>query len=176
MKTNATYGLLINRKEESSFNNEATLILTLNVIKIEPGDKIRNLSSSYNEEPLADLAVKAYVMQAYENVTPDVAFYETGKIEKRDAERMVKTLTKLDKGLAKLNEKFGYTADFGAQVGRIANVLGVETIIEYTSQNGSSYDDSRYRFHEIGQGVSCLNRLIAIWREAHPLPVKQSVA
>lgn len=167
-----TYAFIIRTKEEMGLYGHYDLTITLDTVTIESGYKIRNLSRSYGEEPLADFQVKAYVNEKYEGVNAEGAYFDLYKVDARDAKNMVATFAKLTKGCDKLNEQFGYAKDYGAQVARIATVLGVSTIIRTKPSTRSSYDEQEHQFFTIGQGVSILNQIITDFRERHPLPVK----
>lgn len=172
-KTRPVYGLLIHTKDETDkyYNNEATLTVTLAVVKVIEGRKLRNPSTTDGDE-LADFKVREFINEKYDFVHPEGAFFDAYKVEKRDAKRMLKVYNTLDKNLAKQSAKFGSAQSFGAQVARIAAALGIEYVIRQETNGGSNYDDSEYRFSSIGDGVYILDRIVADWREKHPLPVK----
>ena len=170
------YGFLIRTKEEVGLYGAHELTITLDTVSIESGYKIRNLSRSYGEEPLADFQVKAYVTEKYDGVTADGAYFDCYKVDKRDAKNMMATFAKLDKGCDKLNAQFGYARDYGAQVARIATALGVTSIIRTKPSSSSSYDDQSHQHFTIGQGVSVLNTIVEEFRTRHPLPVEVSAA
>ncbi len=170
------YALLINVTEEKDrYDGHWVLKFQLPVVRVEQGAKIRNLSNSWGDEPLADFSVKAYVMEQYESVSADPAFFDCYKVERRDAKRMTAVFMKLDKGLEKLTDTLGHVQDFGAQVARIAVALGIGKIVRTVQTNGSSsYDEQEHRFYTVGQGVAVLNGLVAEFRERHPLPVNET--
>ena len=170
------YGFLIRTKEEVGLYGAHELTITLDTVSIESGYKIRNLSRSYGEEPLADFQVKAYVTEKYDGVTADGAYFDCYKVDKRDAKNMMATFAKLDKGCDKLNAQFGYARDYGAQVARIATALGVTSIIRTKPSSSSNYDDQSHQHFTIGQGVSVLNTIVEEFRTRHPLPVEVSAA
>lgn len=169
----AVYGLLIRTKDERPmYGDDHTMTVILNVVVVK-GNKITN-PSSLDSDPYQDLEVRGYVMEKYRNVDADAAFYDCYKVDSRDAKRMAKVFTKLNTGLEKLDDKLGRAISFGSQVARIANVLGIEHIIQCDGDNkGSSYSDNSYRFYQVGYGVSVLDNIIHAWREKHPLPVEE---
>lgn len=168
------YGLIIRTKEEKGLYGDWDLVITLDTVSVENGWKIRNLSRSFGEEPLADFAVKAYVSEKYEGVSADGAFYDCYKVDRRDAKNMVTVYGKLEKGCDKLNEKLGYARDYGSQVARIALALGITQIIRTQPSRSSNYDEQTHQFFTVGEGVSVLNGIVSDFRERHPLPVKET--
>ena len=167
------YGFIIRTKEEMGLYGAHELTITLDTVSIESGYKIRNLASC-SEEPLANFQVKAYVTEKYDRVTAEGAYFDCYKVDKRYAKNMMATFTKLDKGCDKLNAQFGYARDYGAQVARIATVLGVTSIIRTKPSSSSNYDDQSHQHFTIGQGVSVLNTIVEEFRTRHPLPVEVS--
>ncbi len=94
-------------------------------VHMEDG-KVRNFSgSSYDPEPLADLRISA------QGQLPDGSEYGL-RAEYRDvfaanlprAEVMVKTLRKIERGVAKLDAQFGTSYDFAHFLAKIAHILG----------------------------------------------------
>jgi len=166
------YGFFIHTKEELGLYGAYDLTITLDTVSIESGYKIRNLSRSYGEEPLADFQVKAHVSQNYEGITAEGSYYDLYKVDARDARNMLSTFAKLDKGLAKLIAQFGYAKDYGQQVSRIATALGITSIIRTKPSASTNYDDQDHQFFTIGESVSLLNRIVEEFRVKHPLPVK----
>ena len=170
-----TYAFIIRTKEELGLYGHYDLTITLDTVSIESGYKIRNLSRSFNDEPLADFQVRAYVNEKYEGVNAEGAYFDLYKVDARDAKSMLATFAKLNKGCDKLNAQFGYARDYGSQVSRIATALGISSIIRTKPTTRTSYDEQEHQFFSIGQGVSVLNQIIEEFRTRHPLPVKESV-
>jgi hypothetical protein len=84
-------------------------------------------------------------------------------IELNDAARMVKTLTRVQKGLEKLSDARGYVKTYGEYLGRLAEVLGCKGIAlqreaEYARQTGNDYE-----WCSIGEGVNRVNHRIYLW-------------
>ena len=89
-----------------------------------------------------------------------------------EAQRMVKTLIKIDKGLLKLKEQRGYTRSFGEYCGRLAEVLGCTQIAIDRESFGLRHQYSRWEFTSIGEGVNAIANNIQQWvREAQPSDV-----
>lgn len=172
------YGLIIRTKEEGGLYGSHDMTITLDVVSIESGYKIRNLSRSYGDEPLADFAVKAYLSDKYDSANAEGAFFDCYKVDARDVRNMASVFKKLESGTAKLNAQFGYPPDFGSQVARIAIALGIQTVIRTRpcSVGISNYDEQDHQFFTIGESVAVLNRLVWEFREKYPLPVKETVA
>lgn len=60
------------------------------------------------------------------------------RVAERDALGMANTFTKLNKALQKLEDKFGYTKNFGDTLIRVASVLGITTFATYKNGPGGS--------------------------------------
>lgn len=170
------YAFIIRTKEESGLYGSHDMTVTLDTVEIQKGYKIRNLSRSYGDEPLADFAVKAYISDKYEGANAEGAFYDCYMLDKRDVRNMASVFKKLETGTAKLNAQLGYAQDFGSQVARIAIALGItHVILTKPSPYGSSnYDEQDHQFFTIGESVAVLNRLVWEFREKYPLPVKET--
>jgi hypothetical protein len=169
------YGLLIHTKEDPSvYDGKATLTITLNAVKLVDG-KLRNPSAS-DQDALADFKLKAYVYEQYRDdlITTHAAFYDPYIVEARDAKRISKVFATLEKKTAALRDQLGRPQSFGAEVARIATALGITHIIRQVENWGSNYDEGRYNFYSIGDGVNVLDRVVWDWRQSHPLPVKET--
>jgi hypothetical protein len=168
------YGLLINTKESTDYRDRATLDITLNVVKLVDG-KLRNPSTS-DQDALADFKVKAYVYEQYRDdlINTHAAFYDSYIIEARDAKRISKVFATLEKKTQALRDQLGRPQSFGAEVARIATALDIKHIIKQVENWGTNYDEGRYNFYSIGDGVNVLDRVVYDWRQAHPLPVEET--
>ncbi len=168
------YGLILRTKEDAGLYGSHDMTVTLDIVTVESGWKIRNMSRSYGDEPLGDFAVKAYLSDKYEGVNAEGAFFDCYKVDARDARNMAKVFAKLEKGLAKLNAQLGYAQDFGSQVARIAIALDIPHIIRTKEARfgSTNYDDQQHAILTVGEGVGMLNRVVAEFRDKYPLPVK----
>lgn len=182
--TNATkvpLGILLREESDRGFNAGYYHILG-NLVTTVDG-KVRNPSSSSYDQGvngwgrLADLQINS---QADTDRVDhglygfDVRYRNVSFVDTAAAKRMAQTLTRIDRGLEKLQAKRGYTTNFGEYVGRVAEVLGVESIIvDRTSPDnrGWSYDEGQYQFLTIGEGVNYINGMVREWqRKNTPIP------
>jgi len=146
--TKPTIAILMSKTTEADKwrDNEPTLRITAKFVKLEDGH-IRNLSdSSYddNEMPFADLQVTAFLDASSLRTDPTVRlwgnypeFRSVFSVEARRARAMAATMNRIERGEAKLSERFGTPATFGERLARIADVLGVKTfLVWYTEPTG----------------------------------------
>ncbi len=75
------------------------------------------------------------------------------------ARAMVKTLGKIERGLKRCAEKWGYINDFPTYVIRIANIMKVAGILVRNSGNSYSYDDNIYQQYAVGEASSAIHAL-----------------
>lgn len=98
-----------------------------NTTFITPDDVPTALGTLFTDH--GDLALNAYVPEKGRGFWgPRVAYEDVYMTDLRQAESMVKALAKIDRALAKLRERFGYTEDFSAMFLRFADVLGVSEV------------------------------------------------
>jgi len=79
------------------------------------------------------------------------------------ARRMAKTLDRIERGLAKLQESRGYVRGFGDYCGRVAEILGCTGIAVERSTAGK-YDGQKWDWLSIGDGVNRIAYRIAQWQ------------
>lgn len=107
----------------------------------------------------------------------DVEYHDVHSVDRRKAERMHKTLTKLERTLDKLQETRGYPRTYGEYVGRIAEALGCTGIGAKHVNREDRYARERWDWRTIGDGVRHIDRLIEAWvDEARPAKVDEPAA
>lgn len=89
------------------------------------------------------------------------AYFKPSRVELREAQAIVKTLTTLDKRLEKMREQFGYVKSYGEFVCRVANALGAVAIV---------FDSMRFpgEVQELlpGHAIDRINKEVEIqWRK-----------
>jgi len=96
------------------------------------------------------------------------ASYRTSTVDLSRAEKMVKTLRKLEKALDKLNVARGYVTSYGEYVTRIAEVFGCEFLVFPTrpARGSWSYDDVETQTLTLGEGRRQIDHLEHTWRES----------
>lgn len=94
-------------------------------------------------------------------------YRERHSTDLRDAERMVKTLKSLDRGLAKLAETRGYARSYGEFIGRLAEVLKCKGIAMQRTHEHAAMMGHTWEWLSIGDGVRAIHNRIWQWqREA----------
>jgi hypothetical protein len=91
--------------------------------------------------------------------------YDAFRVTCRDAVKMAKTLTAIEKRLGKLNDVRGYVSSYGEYVARFAEVIGAETMIFH--RGGRSFEPDDYFTHNLGNGRNKIDSLIRTWAEAN---------
>jgi hypothetical protein len=94
---------------------------------------------------------------------PEGQFLESDRVSLRDATRMVKVLTRVNKKLADLETRFGPVTDFAEHVARCADALGITTAREKRDADGSSWDRENYQTYTIPELVSKIRAEQADW-------------
>lgn len=173
-------GILIREEQDNSFGG-GYYHLRGSIVTLVNG-KVRNPPSSSYDEPingfgrLADLELNSQGERTNAQrglYGFDVRYRNVSFIEARDAQRMHQTLTRLNNGMSKLYAKRGMVQSFGEYVGRVAEVLGIETIVfDYTPEGSHSWshDERDYRHRSIGDGVNEVNHKVWQWQEKHKAP------
>jgi hypothetical protein len=124
-------------------------------VKFDEKDQIRNIMSGYQDKPFEyfdDLEIHCQIggtLEEGEELSPyswGADYRDCYSIGLPAAEKMVKTLKRLEKGLAKLNEKLGRPETYADFVIRVANVLKVKAFVFPTTHNGDMFNDNDFRF------------------------------
>lgn len=94
-------------------------------------------------------------------------YHDCHSVELRKAKRMVKTLERVERGLAKFSETRGYCRSYGEYLGRLAEVLGCIGMAFMQTPKRRNMSGQDYRWMTVGDGVNEANNLIYQWqREA----------
>lgn len=174
-----TLGIIISHESQSGFGSGSGFFhIVGRMVTSGIEGQLRNPPSSRYNDPingfarLADLRINSQGEQDRRSQGLygfDVTYRNVFEVELSTAKEMVQTLTKLEKGLAKLEERRGIARDFGTYVGRVAEVLGAEEIIE-TKRAGSFYRDGDYVRHSVGDGVEWLKQVEQRWKDGSRVP------
>ena len=112
-----------------------------------------------------------------------IRYKDVYAVERDDAGKMYRTLTLIEKRLAKIQETRSYPKSFGEYVGRVAEAIGpgkgvnAQTMILETpkDQTGSWHHEIEYRYRTIGEGVQWIDwSLVRPW--ANPEVAKEEAA
>ena len=116
--------------------------------------KIRNLSyhSLYPSDhgELDGLVLKAFENEQGQWLGGSVEYYDLYAVDIGRAEVMLKTLRQIRQHLDRLNTRFGHAENFGQFAIRVADALGIETIVKESKHNSGRYDDNDYVIGNIG--------------------------
>lgn len=154
MSSDTTYELAMLLKVDTDKNgllSPITARLHAELVGVTADRKIRNLGHQYDEtDALADLQVNALLSNDEERAWGwGVDYRQVYRVELEQAEKMVKVLRKVKRGLDKATEQFGYSPDFHSYMTRIAHILGVKHFVVQADENsrrGGMYDESQWRF------------------------------
>jgi hypothetical protein len=143
--------------------------VNVSVVTLE-GGKIRNVSTRYEAINGFDALDGLRFRCQGENDRRergvygfDAKYMSQYSTDLREAERMVQTLRKIEKGMQKFTDTRGYVKTFGDYVGRLAELMKAETIIEI-KKSGTFYSDGDYRFRTVGDGVNWIDGLVRDWQ------------
>lgn len=129
-------------KEKRDYSSDTTVVL-MNAVHMvppeprqtfmgRPDEGVRNGLSS-EDPPIAAIADLALRAQKNDDIMDgrfygwDVRYYNVYSVDIQYAKIMASTLTKIEKHLAKLADRFGYPTDYAAYAARIADYFGAET-------------------------------------------------
>jgi hypothetical protein len=130
-------------------------------------ETIRNASDEpLNGLYLHDLRVRS---QGSDDRTPrelygfDVAYCDVYKVDRSAAEQMAKTLTTIERRMAKTQAKYGNAVTFGQYLARVAEAIGATAIVVPLTSHGWSYSDNDQRIMPIADGVYHADNMISKW-------------
>jgi hypothetical protein len=108
------------------------LILRAELVHLTPAGEVRNILDS-DDAGLASLQVRGqttlHTSDAGRTYGWGYAYDQPYQVDLDRARAMVATLGRLERRLAKLNERLGYPESFGAYLLRVAEVLGVRDFV-----------------------------------------------
>lgn len=124
---------------------------------------------------LKDLKVAACMATNMESTSYgwDVEYRQPFTVDLETAERMLKALKQVRRGLDKTHELIGRPASFGQYLARVARTLDVAFIMverfEYrNARYGTVSDEERYLTLSPSQAVAVVDGLIATWHQTYP--------
>jgi hypothetical protein len=164
-------GIIITPKMDGDFFN-----LTGGIIRWNEAGKVRNPSDydTINGFPLLN---NLQITSQGTNKDRDrvygfeVRYRDVYAIDLSLAEKMVKTLRKVNAGMDKLTAKRGYVGpgNFGEYVGRVAEVIGATKILYVQDRPRRSswlmHDDVDYTVLNLGDGVNHVNHVVRMWQQ-----------
>lgn len=145
-----------------------TLALRVDLVYFNEDGELRNyLPGGYRgdeDNALADLRITAQ----HDSTTAfggqpygwRVEFRDVFAVDLVRAEAMVKTLRKVDRGLAKLDEKWGSAQTFDAYVVRVGSVLGVKRYGYRADKDMFVATGDQYRWGDANTMIYQLNHLV----------------
>jgi hypothetical protein len=102
----------------------------------------------------------------------DVRYRNIFAVDVTMANKMVKTLTKLNRGLQRIDTKRGSPSSFGDYVGRVAEVIGATKILHRVpgqrTSSWPSYSEVQFTAMDIGNGVDYVNHMVQMWQRRQP--------
>lgn len=167
--TKEPLGIIITSKMDGDFFN-----VTGHIIRWNEQGKVRNPSDydTINGFPLLN---NLHINSQGTNKDRDrvygfdVRYRDVYAIDLPLAEKMVKTLHKIDTGMDRLTKKRGYVqGNFGDYVGRVAEVIGATKILHKRAEPHSSWanhDDTDYVVLPLGEGINYVNHVVYLWQQ-----------
>jgi hypothetical protein len=133
-------------------------------------DKIRNVSDELQNGLFLNnlqLACQGNSNDAPRSLYAFSVRYQTGGgVDRQDCERMLKTLTTIEKRTDAVTEQFGHPGTFGQFVARIAAAIKADAIVVSRGKStGWSYDDNQQRIMSIADGIYHIDGIERAWRD-----------
>lgn len=97
-------------------------------------------------------------------------FRDVHRVQLAQAESMVKVLKKIDRHLAKLNDRFSGPTDFASYMARVADAIGAKNpafVVRTSEAAGSSWDDSEYRYIDADGLRYHLQHVVGLWHKQY---------
>lgn len=137
------------------------------IVNLEEG-KVRNISDGYNDVPTryyAGLDVRnqlddrngglGTLCQSY---GWHLEYHDVYLVNSHRASKMYKTLSRLEKRFEAISARRSYPNSFGEYVGRVAEILGIDTFYFY-SRHASDYDDCEFQILPVGDAIGKINEM-----------------
>ena len=160
-----TPALLITHKTHHFPGSKPTLDLTLSAVYLTAANKVRNYSSgSFDAEPMADLVIRAQYDSATGERGPygwSVEYRDVFCVDLARADAMFKLLRKVNRGLEKLRNEWGYPESFAQYATRVAKILGITTFGWQRAGGSGLYDDNEYHWTDADGLRYRINELVA---------------
>jgi len=143
--------------------------------RVEGTDSFRNLSEHDRwgdaNYLFADLVIDCQldVNGAREGQDPygyRVEFDHVGHVNRERVEAMLAAFRRIDRGLERLDRRFGSPKGFSDYVARVADVLGVKRFCEMTTPESRFYTDSGFRWYGVDVFQYRVADRVAKFREA----------
>jgi hypothetical protein len=170
------YGLLFSEEHSNGFSHFRFRVVTIGPTADDrrwfdqcPSSKLVDSTAIRNpndRDPWHDLRINSQGDSATRGklYAWDVQFFDVFRVDLDRAKRMHQALSKIQKRLDALSEKFGYAQTFTVFVGRVADAIGADTILyQRGKSSGWSYDDAEYQYCQMQTGLSILDHKIAEW-------------
>ena len=145
------------------------LEVRMQFIKVLQDQSIKNFNGDddlVNGIFLDDLEVSTYVhANGHIPGSFDVEYRSIYLLDLRLAEKMVKSLRKIDSHLKRMRNQFGRPTTFGQFVARVGQVTKTKFLVFQSEGTSSDYRNNRYRFLEVGLGVDKIDQEVGIWAE-----------
>lgn len=131
------------------------------IVRLEEG-KVRNISHSYDDVPTryyAGLDVRNQLSDRSGDrgtLCQSYGWHDVYSVNSLSANKMYKTLSRIEKRLDVLDDRRSYPKSFGEHVGRVAEILEIDTFYFY-SRWASDYDDCEFQILKIGDAISKIN-------------------
>ena len=145
--------------------------LDLDRLRNVPGDRVRNVSTydRVNGLHLNDFACTSQGNDADEPRRLygfEIEYRNVFTVDRREAERMAKTLRTIDARMDKVIERFGRPTTFGAYLLRVANAIGATRFIFQNGRSkGWSHEDHDYDICDLWYGALRVDGLVREWMQ-----------
>ncbi len=156
--------------ERNQFSGDDRLSIIARPIQMTP-DGLRNVrEAGFEPHPLADFQIGAAAAPNVDTFGDTYGWHREYRnvysIDVVRADVMSKTLRRIDRGMKKLEQQFGFATDFPTYLVRVAHVLGITQFGWKIADGGSSwtYDGNEYRWVDASYVVAFLERQLADFR------------
>jgi len=157
-------GLLVTERQDGDYKH-----IVAHPVTVNDANEIRN-ASTFKGRMIKDLQVYSQAGIAETRPYGFAVEFKPHNVDLTAAKAMVKTLASVERGLAKLDVKWGYVNGYGEYVARVGEVLGATKILFYrdpsNSKHGWSYADCEFLILPLGSGRNHIDWLIEQWAKA----------
>jgi len=101
----------------------------------------------------------------------ELRYHDVYAIDAHTAGRMARTLTTINRRMAKLVEKFGHPATFGQYLARVATAIKADAFVRPATKysRGWSYGDNEQNVMAVGAGIYAVDQMADDWIREHEL-------
>ena len=144
-----TYVLWVNKRSELSFQSEYAHITAR--IMCREGDSIVNPRHSFGDKDTAryeslqfegQLDAKSELIYGFRGLE----YSDIHTVSLTEAVQMVKTLTRINRALDKIDDQYGHSESFQDKIVRLASVLKVDIAFTEHNEGAARYSDMGYHF------------------------------